>query len=43
VATKAILNGMGDANDNLQDDATTDIFSDGIGNFDTKIDQWGDI
>jgi hypothetical protein len=31
VATKAISNGKGDANDNLQDDAATDIFSDGIG------------
>jgi hypothetical protein len=31
VATKAILNGKGDANDNLQDDAATNIFSDIIG------------
>jgi hypothetical protein len=28
VATKAILNGKGDADDNLQDDAATNIFSD---------------
>jgi hypothetical protein len=31
VAPKAILNGKGDANDNLQNDATTNIFSNGIG------------
>ncbi len=31
VATKAIWNGKGDADDNLQDNATTDIFSDVIG------------
>ncbi len=31
VATKAISNGKGDANDNLQDDAVTYIFSDRIG------------
>jgi hypothetical protein len=31
VATKAILSGKGNADDNLQDNATTDIFSDGIG------------
>ncbi len=30
VATKAILNGKGDANDNLQDNAATDIFPNGI-------------
>jgi hypothetical protein len=30
VATKAISNGMGNTNDILQDDATTDICSDGI-------------
>jgi hypothetical protein len=30
VATKAILNGKGDADDNLQDDAVTYIFSDRI-------------
>ena len=27
---KAISNGKGNANDNFQDDAATDIFSDGI-------------
>jgi hypothetical protein len=31
VATNAISNGKGDTDDNLQDIATTDIFSDGIG------------
>ncbi len=31
VATKAILNGKGNADDNLQDDTATDIFSNGIG------------
>jgi hypothetical protein len=31
VARKAISNGKGDADDNLQDDAATDIFSDNIG------------
>jgi hypothetical protein len=31
VARKAISNGKGDADDNLQDDAATDIFSDDIG------------
>ncbi len=30
VATKAILNGNGNADDNLQDDAATDICSQGI-------------
>jgi hypothetical protein len=30
VAMKAISNGKGNANDNFQDDAATDIFSDGI-------------
>ncbi len=31
VARKAISNGKGDADDNLQDNAATDIFSDDIG------------
>ncbi len=31
VATKAISNEKGDADDNLQDDAATNIFSGGIG------------
>jgi hypothetical protein len=31
VAMKAILDGKGDADDNLQDDAATDIFSNVIG------------
>ncbi len=31
VGTKAISNGKGDADDNLQDDAVTYIFSDRIG------------
>ncbi len=31
VAMKAILNGKGDADENLQDNVFTDIFSDGIG------------
>jgi hypothetical protein len=30
VATKAISNGEGDTDDNLKNDATTNIFSDGI-------------
>ncbi len=31
VVTKAISNGKGNADDNLQDNAATNIFSDGIG------------